>query len=448
VVDDTTCGRGDFYRDTCLDHYDSGEDMIYEWAVTADGCYDVLLNPKGTTYTGMALDHVCPLNAGTDACLYKSASGFFGGPHGFRASLAAGSYYIMIDTWASPDCIPAFDLTATPCPIGACCAGGTCSILDEPACDAIGGLYLGADTECGPDCDNDGNPDACELALGAPDCQPNGIPDACDVAPGGGSLDCQPNGVPDECEMGDPVVYFHESFEGAFPPAGWENTALEDNGPWVVSTNLDYVRTGARSAIHGYSTYYDADSYLVTPELTLNGGTLSVWSIGCFDQDWCDSYDVEVWFVVGDIGGGDDVYLGNLNDLWEDYFTTWKEFTYDLSTVADGSPFRIGFRYVGYDGDLGVIDDVVIRPSGAGLWTNDCNRNNVPDDCDAGGDMNGDGMVDIADYPAFEACLAGPAAAMSICCGLADMDDDNDCDLDDFASFQRAFQEEEGPGAR
>jgi len=438
VLDDSTCGRLNSYADTCLGSYDGGEDMIYEWTVTADGCYDVLLDPKGTTWTGIAIDDVCPLDVGLTDCLYKSTMSS-GTPHGFRASLTAGTYYIMVDTYPAPNCIPSFDLSAAPCPTGACCANDACSILDQLTCEGGGGLYLGDNTVCGPDCDNDGNPDACEIALGAPDCQPNGIPDSCDVAPGGGSEDCQPNGIPDECELGDPIAYFSESFEGTFPPAGWENTALEINGPWIVSTNLDYVQTGAQSAVHPWSADYDADSYLVTPELTLSDGILSVWSIGCFGQAWCDDYDIDVWYVVGAIGGGDDVYLGNLNALWTDSYTTWKEFTYDLSTVADGSPFRIGFQYTGFDADLGVIDDVTILPPGTAPLSNDCNLNDIPDDCDAKGDMNGDGTVDLADYPAFEACLAGPGAPMPACCGLADMDDDNDCDLDDFALYQQAF---------
>jgi hypothetical protein len=67
----------------------------------------------------------------------------------------------------------------------------------------------------GPDCNTNGVPDSCELAVGVAfdcdangrldecepekDCNANGVVDACDVA-AGTSGDCDSNGVPDECQ--------------------------------------------------------------------------------------------------------------------------------------------------------------------------------------------------------------------------------------------------------
>ena len=83
-------------------------------------------------------------------------------------------------------------------PPGACCdADGFCTEETVFDCD---GTWLGADTVCGPDCDDDLKPDACEIALGmVEDCQPNGVPDDCDIDDGT-SPDINSNGVPDECE--------------------------------------------------------------------------------------------------------------------------------------------------------------------------------------------------------------------------------------------------------
>ncbi len=83
-------------------------------------------------------------------------------------------------------------------PLGACCdAEAMCTEADEFECT---GTWLGADTACGGDCDDDGSADICVLALGLDeDCQPNGVPDECDIADGA-SADINFNGVPDECE--------------------------------------------------------------------------------------------------------------------------------------------------------------------------------------------------------------------------------------------------------
>ncbi|MCO6438405.1 MAG: hypothetical protein J5J06_15040 [Phycisphaerae bacterium] len=59
------------------------------------------------------------------------------------------------------------------------------------------------DCPCGTgptvDCNNNGNPDECDLAFGiSPDCDDNGVPDECDVV--SGAADCDGNLVPDVCE--------------------------------------------------------------------------------------------------------------------------------------------------------------------------------------------------------------------------------------------------------
>ncbi len=106
----TTCGRVDDYDQTCLGSYDGGEDMIYMLDVGADIDIDILFSP-GVGWTGISLDDECPDS--NEDCLYESTA--YSGDHGlFGVSLSAGYYYIQIDTWPSPDCIPEFTLTIQP----------------------------------------------------------------------------------------------------------------------------------------------------------------------------------------------------------------------------------------------------------------------------------------------------------------------------------------------
>ena len=310
----------------------------------------------------------------------------------------------------------------------------------------------GLPDECEADCDGNGVPDGCDVdgsdpdgdGLVADDCNANGLPDVCDVPPLGSGADCQGDGIPDACQLyvaPDKAVVIDESFEDAvFPPAGWETIAYDANGPWDVSANPDYVHTGLQSAVHSWNATDGADSYLLTPELTITTGTLSVWSIGSFGQPWDGAYDIDVMIVIGAPGGGDDIFVGNLNDLWTDYFITWVEGVYDLSPLLPGGPFRIGFRYTGFDGDLGVIDDVVIEGA-SGPPANDCNGNGVPDECDApvcGNDCLEGGAAgttaEVCDGSQDEACpgLCHPAGHAFACecpsCGDGDINGAEDCD--------------------
>jgi len=110
VTGQTNCGLGNNYSTTCLGSYDGGEEIIYRLDLAAAATIDIVMNPGSTTWTGILLDSTCPPNATT--CIAKNT-----GSSGTRSilgqSLAAGSYYIMVDTWPTPTCIPSFTLNVT-----------------------------------------------------------------------------------------------------------------------------------------------------------------------------------------------------------------------------------------------------------------------------------------------------------------------------------------------
>ena len=71
----------------------------------------VTLNPKATRYTGMVLGNSCPPNPATCTRVKTNAFNF---PYSMdTVTLAPGDYYITVDTWPAPNCIPDFDLTIT-----------------------------------------------------------------------------------------------------------------------------------------------------------------------------------------------------------------------------------------------------------------------------------------------------------------------------------------------
>ncbi|MBN2561905.1 MAG: PPC domain-containing protein [Phycisphaerae bacterium] len=464
LLGETTVGANNDYDPVvagCTGYKAEGPDVVYSLNLGSGQTVTVSMNPTPTSFDA-SLYVVTDCDDVDNTCVVGDDSG---NPEVVTFTADAGvTYYIIADGYSTTS-FGTFDLTVT-CeapPEGACCFNYApyCQVMGADAChaDPYFGTYMGDGTVCDTDdCNGNTIPDECEIALGlAEDCQPNGIPDDCDIDPtdpdGNGqvSADCQPDSIPDECQLGDVPggVLIDESFEGTVPPAGWENIAYELNGPWQVSTNLDYVHTGLQSAIHTWSSDYDADSYLLTPELDITAGTLTVWSIGCVGESWCDYYDIDVMIVIGDPDGDtpdDDVFVGNLNDLWVDHFTTWIEASYDLAPLLPGGPFKIGFRYYGFDGDLGVIDDVVIETAG-GPPSNDCNENGVPDECDLCGDLHpwpaGDGDVDGDDYQIFLAAF-GHSAGEPEYNPCADYDGDGTVTGPDYQQWLMCYRDYKG----
>ncbi len=105
-ADQTTCGRMNNYEETEMGFYDGGEDIIYQLTLTEEMVLDFILI-SDTTYTGIAVFDGCPdsgamLGHDSGSATDKAINGL---------TLAAGTYYVMIDTWPAPYCINNFSLT-------------------------------------------------------------------------------------------------------------------------------------------------------------------------------------------------------------------------------------------------------------------------------------------------------------------------------------------------
>jgi len=61
-------------------------------------------------------------------------------------------------------------------------------------------------------------------------------------------------------------------------------------------------------------------------------------------------------------------------------------------------------------------------------------------ECGYKGDLDGNGVVNFADFQQFKDCLAGPGVLTAPGCNCSDFNDDGRVDLFDFAEFQVVFQ--------
>ncbi len=104
----TTCGRGNTYPSgsNCLGNYAGGEDIIFQLDLAEEATIQIHLTTS-STWTGLAIADQCPL---ASECIAVQ-TGSSGNKSITNLTLPAGSYFIMVDTWPSPNCIPDFDLT-------------------------------------------------------------------------------------------------------------------------------------------------------------------------------------------------------------------------------------------------------------------------------------------------------------------------------------------------
>ncbi len=161
--------------------------------------------------------------------------------------------------------------------------------------------------------------------------------------------------------IGGPPPSF-EGFEGGVvPPQHWTRVQNNTAETWQIDSLNPHGGT------YDAACLYDAalnpqDEWLLSPGLLgLTGGEpVSLWSMGSvyWGVTPNDNYDINVWLVVGSLGGGDDVLLGTCDGDWPANWT-WAQSTFTLpATLPVTTPHRIGIQYVGVDGAEADVDDI------------------------------------------------------------------------------------------
>jgi hypothetical protein len=246
--------------------------------------------------------------------------------------LAAESpYYLMIDTWPSPDCTD-FDLT-----------------ISQPSNDVgVTAIYHPADGD-----GIDPVPVQVEVTN-------FGSEDEIDV----------PVHVTIDQYMGG-GVYLDESFEGSFPPAGW--TIVTYGGTTYEWEQWAYADTTYTYEPPGTGDYYavaqddetptgtDVDTGLFTPSMDLTGlNSVNLIFAECF-QDFAGYGEAEVRSYSGGILE-EVLYFQTVDGPFNGQITTLN---FDPSTYAVPSDVQIEFWYTDDYYDSGAwgfaIDDVVVE---------------------------------------------------------------------------------------
>jgi hypothetical protein len=337
VNTNTTCGRFNDYWSTCLGSYDGGEDILYELILTAD--QSLMITAQGVTpsddWIGMAIDTVCP--PGPTCLAHATSSGTTARIDGIH--LAAGTYYIMVDSWPAPYCLD-FTFTIEAMPQGACCIAQNCiGNMSAVECSPLGGSWF-----VGQDCATFTCPPGCQHRIDLHDCYGDGW--------NGNTLDVFVNGI---LVMGDitltsghgPQTYYFLAGNGQAI-----QTVYKATGGWPYEPYY-FIYDGVGREIARDGITADGSDCNIQPTgvtvgancVPATGACCGVGALSCAVLDP----------VVCAAAGG--IYLGDF-------------------TMCSGQ-----------DCNLNGLDDACDIAGGAP----DCNQNGVPDECDIAGGTSLDG---------------------------------------------------------
>jgi len=125
----TLCFGNDYTNSSagsCGTLYESGEDKVYAFTTTGPDCLSLVLSNASTSYIGYQVYSGCPGAAGT-TCISNGGGATSGTLNGSFTVPSAGTYYLVIDTYASPSYVN-YDLQLTSLggtPTNDVCSGAT-----------------------------------------------------------------------------------------------------------------------------------------------------------------------------------------------------------------------------------------------------------------------------------------------------------------------------------
>ena len=296
----------------------------------------------------------------------------------------------------------------------------------------------------------------------------NGVPDECD-------LDCNNNGISDDFDVALPtdpgLAQRPFRFETPVSLAWTDACDTCDSGtvalPFSVTlggemyTSFVQYSDGYVELLHAgelpYAFHYGPVADLIADDGGTPGGPTHTYLMAAFDD-----LDSEYQGVFGYTADAERMLFywrtetyeddddGALNEFeicvtdhsivhWNFNYAYYVSFGYDLFSGI----------YLGFDSqvlheiirnEIPEFQSWIFSETGqSGGGSEDANGNGIPDECEGKGDMDDNGVVNLADLPGFVACLRGPDVTVESACGPADMTDDLDVDLEDVAKLFMVF---------
>ena len=200
---------------------------------------------------------------------------------------------------------------------------------------------------CQDDCNANGLPDAYELGQNTvTDCNGNGTPDSCDIA-GGISSDTNTNGTPDECELESArlVPFEYPTITAAINAAQNGDTVFVAPGAYYEKFSLSNRNISMKSVGGASVTYIDGNGQNGTL-LSINGGQNATTVIDGFT----------FWYAQN----GYAIYIQNASP-------TVRNCRFLFNTVGDGAALRIE-----HPSTAEITDCLIERNTantGGGVWT-------------------------------------------------------------------------------
>jgi len=157
---------------------------------------------------------------------------------------------------------------------------------------------------------------------------------------------------------GSPTVIMQEGFDGDFPPAGWLRQIQNSSYTWVRSNpqNNNFNQIDPNSLYSAICPWVaqDQNEWLITPAFNLGNGSASIEFYVGYSTTWLSFATIKLHISTD--GGSNWTQLWTAENDGQPW--SWRNKTIDLTSYSNRQNLKLGWQYVGNDGDMVALDGV------------------------------------------------------------------------------------------
>jgi len=157
---------------------------------------------------------------------------------------------------------------------------------------------------------------------------------------------------------GGQTTILQEGFDGDFPPGGWTHQVMNTSHTWQrgnpQNNNFNQIDPGSQYSALCPWVAQNQNEWLITPAFNLGSGSASIEFYAGYSTQWLSGATVKLHISTD--GGS------NWNQIWtadndgQDWI--WRNKIIDISAYSNRQNLKLGWQYIGNDGDLVAIDGV------------------------------------------------------------------------------------------
>lgn len=154
------------------------------------------------------------------------------------------------------------------------------------------------------------------------------------------------------------MVLIQEGFDGNFPPDGWSQQISNSGFTWLKSNpqnnNFNQIDPNSTASAVCPWVAQNQNEWLITPAFNLGSGNASIEFYAGYSTQWLSGATIKLHISTN--GGSNWTQIWTAENDGQPW--SWRNRVIDITAYSNRQNLKLGWQYVGNDGDMVALDGV------------------------------------------------------------------------------------------